>query len=302
MKGDDKTRLLHVFNRVEDLYVDSSDMSRLVDVAIEAMLEELDPHTEYFTGEELAAMSENMEGNFEGIGVEFLIQDDTLMVVTPIDGGPSMEAGIQAGDRIVTVDGEAISGPGLDNQRVMELLKGPRGTEVALGLLRRAEPFEVRLTRGRIPIHSVVASFVAESSVGYIKVVRFAASTALEFERALLALAAQGAESVVVDLRGNGGGYLNAVVDMLDWFLSDGDLMVYTEESRPPAEPTPPGVMGRSGIGPWPSWWTKDRRRRVKFSLGPSKTTTEAWWLADAPSAKASFRKSLPCLDRGHCG
>ena len=234
LKGDDKTRLLHVFNRVEDLYVDSSDMSRLVDVAIEAMLEELDPHTEYFTGEELAAMSENMEGNFEGIGVEFLIQDDTLMVVTPIDGGPSQEAGIQAGDRIVTVDGEAISGPGLDNQRVMELLKGPRGTEVALGLLRRAESFEVRLTRGRIPIHSVVASFVAESSVGYIKVVRFAASTALEFERALLALAAQGAESVVVDLRGNGGGYLNAVVDMLDWFLSDGDLMVYTEGKSSP--------------------------------------------------------------------
>jgi carboxyl-terminal processing protease len=209
-------------------------MGHLVDVAIDAVLEELDPHTEYFTGEELAAMSENMEGNFEGIGVEFLIQDDTLMVVAPIPGGPSEAAGIMAGDRIVIVDGEPISGKGLNNQRVMDLLKGPRGTEVSLGLTRRGSEFSVELLRDRIPIQSVVATFMAEESIGYLKCIRFAASTSLEFERALFELSAQGAESLVVDLRGNGGGYLNAVVDMLEWFLEDGDPIVYTEGKSSP--------------------------------------------------------------------
>lgn len=232
--GGEKTRLLHIFNRIEDLYVDTSDMGHLVDVAIDAVLEELDPHTEYFTGEELAAMSENMEGNFEGIGVEFLIQDDTLMVVSPIPGGPSEAAGIMAGDRIVIVDGEPISGQGLNNQRVMDLLKGPRGTEVSLGLTRRGNEFSVELVRDRIPIQSVVATFMAEESIGYLKCIRFAASTSLEFERALFELSAQGAESLVVDLRGNGGGYLNAVVDMLEWFLEDGDPIVYTEGKSSP--------------------------------------------------------------------
>ena len=116
--------MLNILQRVEDLYVDTFNRSRLVDAAIDAMLEELDPHTVYFSGEELASMSENMEGNFEGIGVEFIIQDDTLMVVAAIPGGPSDASGIQAGDRILLVDGEAISGPALDNRSVMDLLKG----------------------------------------------------------------------------------------------------------------------------------------------------------------------------------
>ena len=171
----DQARLLNVLHRIEDLYVDTFNRGKLVDAAIEAMLEELDPHTVYFSGEELAAMSENMEGNFEGIGVEFIIQDDTLMVVAAIPGGPSDEAGIQAGDRILEVEGMPISGPDLHNQRVMELLKGPRGTEVTLGLSRRDAPFQVHLTRDRIPIQSVVAAFVTEDSVGYIKAIRFAA-------------------------------------------------------------------------------------------------------------------------------
>ena len=225
---------MNVLHRIEDLYVDTFDRTRLVDVAIEAMLDELDPHTVYFSGEELASMSENMEGNFEGIGVEFLIQQDTLMVVAAIPGGPSDKAGIRAGDRIVAVEGEAISGPELDNSRVMKLLKGPRGTEVNLGIDRRGEPFQVHLIRDRIPIQSVVASFMLEEEVGYVKAIRFAANTAQEFEGALFSLAAQGATSLVVDLRGNGGGYLNAVVDMLDLFLDEGQTMVYTEGKSSP--------------------------------------------------------------------
>lgn len=230
----DQARLLNVLHRIEDLYVDTFNRGKLVDAAIEAMLEELDPHTVYFSGEELAAMSENMEGNFEGIGVEFIIQDDTLMVVAAIPGGPSEKAGIQAGDRILEVKGMPISGPELDNQRVMELLKGPRGTEVTLGLSRRDAPFQVHLTRDRIPIQSVVAAFVTEDSVGYIKAIRFAANTAQEFEEAMALLQAQGAESVVVDLRGNGGGYLNAVVDMVELFLDEGGPIVYTEGKSSP--------------------------------------------------------------------
>jgi len=230
----DQARLLNVLHRIEDLYVDTFDRGKLVDAAIGAMLEELDPHTVYFSGEELASMSENMEGNFEGIGVEFIIQDDTLMVVAAIPGGPSETAGIRAGDRILEVDGASISGPELNNQKVMDLLKGPRGTEVTLGLSRRDRPFQVHLTRDRIPIQSVVAAFVNEDSVGYVKAIRFAARTAQEFEEAMAQLKAEGARSVVVDLRGNGGGYLNAVVDMVELFLDEGDPIVYTEGKSSP--------------------------------------------------------------------
>ena len=229
----DQARLMNVLHRIEDLYVDTFDRTRLVDVAIEAMLDELDPHTVYFSGEELASMSENMEGNFEGIGVEFLIQQDTLMVVAPFPEGlrqgrhPRRRP--HCGGR-----GRGHFGPELDNSRVMKLLKGPRGTEVNLGIDRRGEPFQVHLIRDRIPIQSVVASFMLEEEVGYVKAIRFAANTAQEFEGALFNLAAQGATSLVVDLRGNGGGYLNAVVDMLDLFLDEGQTMVYTEGKSSP--------------------------------------------------------------------
>ena len=274
--GGDQARLLNVLHRIEDLYVDTFDRSRLVDAAIEAMLEELDPHTVYFTGEELEAMSENMEGNFEGIGVEFLIQEDTLMVVAAIPGGPSEEAGILAGDRILEVEGEPISGPGLSNSRVMELLKGPRGTEVNLGLSRRGRPFQVHLTRDRIPIQSVVAAFVMEDSVGYVKAIRFAASTADEFEQAMRFLEEQGARSVVVDLRGNGGGYLNAVVDMVELFLDEGDPVVYTEGKASPRR-------------------TYSTRRRGRYADWPVAV------LVDEGSASASeiFAGAMQDNDRG---
>lgn len=232
--GGDQARLLNILHRIEDLYVDTFDQGRLVDAAIESILEELDPHSVYFSGEELESMSENMEGNFEGIGVEFLIQDDTLMVVAAIPGGPSEAAGIQAGDRILEVEGKPISGPDLTNRRVMKLLKGARGTDVVLGLARRGERFQVQLTRDRIPIQSVVAAFVMEDSVGYVKAIRFAASTAMEFEEAMAFLAEQGATSLVLDLRGNGGGYLNAVVDMVELFLDEGQPIVYTEGKASP--------------------------------------------------------------------
>lgn len=230
--------LSSVLDRIDRMYVDPVDRNRLTDVAIDAILDELDPHSDWFSAEELAAMAEPMEGNFEGIGVEFLLQDDTIMVVTPIPGGPSAEAGIQSGDRIVSVDDSVIAGTGLNNSTVMKLLKGPSGTEVRLGLFRPGASdsgrVDVALRRGRIPIHSVVSAELMPDRVGYVKVVRFARNTHEEFEEALSNLYEAGAERFVLDLRGNGGGYLHAAVPMVERFLDEGDLVVYTEGTAQP--------------------------------------------------------------------
>lgn len=230
--------LSSILDRIDRMYVDPVDRNQLTEVAIEAILEELDPHSDWFSSEELAAMAEPMEGNFEGIGVEFLLQEDTIMVVTPIPGGPSEEAGILAGDRIVAVDDSVIAGTGLTNARVMDLLKGPSGSEVELGLFRpgrqEGDSISVRIRRGRIPIHSVVSAELMADATGYIKVIRFARNTHEEFEAALNGLRTAGAERFVLDLRGNGGGYLHAAVPMVEHFLEEGDLVVYTEGASQP--------------------------------------------------------------------
>lgn len=227
--GAERGRLVHILDRIEQTYVDEVRREELEAIAVEAILEELDPHSYYFSEEELAAMAEPMEGNFEGVGIEFVIQNDTLMVVDAIENGPSQRAGISAGDRIVEVDSVPISGSDLDNARVVKLLKGPRGTEVRLGMLRRGQPFEVVIERDRIPIHSVVAAFPVTEAIGYIKVIRFAQNTFEEFRNAMQTLEDAGCNEVVVDLRGNGGGYLNAVIPMVEGFLKKGAPIVFTE-------------------------------------------------------------------------
>ena len=227
-----------VLDRIDRMYVDPVDRNRLTDIAIDAILDELDPHSDWFSAEELAAMAEPMEGNFEGIGVEFLLQEDTIMVVTPIEGGPSEKAGIQSGDRIVSVDDSVIAGTGLTNSKVMRLLKGPSGTSVDLSLVRPGNAdsatIEVTLRRSRIPIHSVVASEPMPDGTGYIKVVRFARNTHEEFDAALSDLRDRGVDRLVIDLRGNGGGYLHAAVPMVERFLDENDLVVYTEGAAQP--------------------------------------------------------------------
>ena len=241
--------LSSVLDRIDRMYVDPVDRNRLTDTAIDAILDELDPHSDWFSAEELAAMAEPMEGNFEGIGVEFLLQEDTIMVVTPIVGGPSEAAGIRSGDRIVSVDDSVIAGTGLSNSKVMRLLKGPSGTEVGLGLLRPGASdtalLDVTLRRGRIPIHSVVAAERMPDGTGYIKVIRFARNTHEEFDAALSSLLEAGVERFVLDLRGNGGGYLHAAVPMVERFLDQGDLVVYTEGA---AQPRREYVTERPGL------------------------------------------------------
>lgn len=229
-----RSALNGVLDRVEQTYVDPVVREELEQVALDAVLDKLDPHSLFISADELAALAEPMEGNFEGIGVEFIIQRDTLMVVAAIPGGPSEKAGVRAGDRILTVDSVAISGPELTNQRVMGLLKGPRNTTVVVGLDRADTVKHVLLRRDRIPIHSVVCAANLDGQRGYIKVIRFAQNTAEEFELAMETLAEQGLSEVIVDLRGNGGGYLNAVVPMVESFLEEDDLVVYTEGEHAP--------------------------------------------------------------------
>lgn len=238
-----------VLDRVEQMYVDPVVREELEQRALEAVLEELDPHSVFISAEELAELAEPMEGNFEGIGVEFIIQDDTLMVVAAIPGGPSEKAGLRAGDRIVQVDSVPISGRDLTNRRVMELLKGPRNTTVVVGLDRPQGVEQVLLRRDRIPIHSVVSAVNLDGSRGYIKVIRFAQNTAQEFEAAMEQLEAQGLSEVIVDLRGNGGGYLNAVVPMVESFLNKGDMVVYTEGEHVPKRSYTARNKGR-----WSDW------------------------------------------------
>lgn len=244
-----RSALNGVLDRVEQTYVDPVVREELEQVALDAVLEKLDPHSLFISAEELAALAEPMEGNFEGIGVEFIIQQDTLMVVAAIPGGPSEKAGVRAGDRILTVDSVAISGPDLTNQRVMELLKGPRNTTVVVGLDRADTVKHVLLRRDRIPIHSVVCAANLDGQRGYIKVIRFAQNTAEEFELAMVTLAEQGLSEVIVDLRGNGGGYLNAVVPMVESFLEADDLVVYTE-----GEHVPRRTYKARRDGRWKDW------------------------------------------------
>jgi carboxyl-terminal processing protease len=244
-----RSALNGVLDRVEQTYVDPVVREELEQVALDAVLEKLDPHSLFISAEELAALAEPMEGNFEGIGVEFIIQQDTLMVVAAIPGGPSEKAGVRAGDRILTVDSVAISGPDLTNQRVMELLKGPRNTTVVVGLDRADTIKHVLLRRDRIPIHSVVCAANLDGQRGYIKVIRFAQNTAEEFELAMETLAEQGLSEVIVDLRGNGGGYLNAVVPMVESCLEADDLVVYTE-----GEHVPRRTYKARRDGRWKDW------------------------------------------------
>ena len=232
--GSPRSALNGVLDRVEQTYVDPVMRQELEQIALEAVLNELDPHTLFLSAQELADMAEPMEGNFEGIGVEFIIQEDTLMVVAAIPGGPAEKAGVRAGDRILEVDSVSISGPELDNRKVMELLKGPRNTKVRVGVPRGEGLKHILLKRDRIPIHSVVSDFAIDSDRGYIKIVRFAQNTADEFEEAMVRLDEAGLSQVIIDLRGNGGGYLNAVVPMVESFLKKDQLVVYTEGEHVP--------------------------------------------------------------------
>jgi carboxyl-terminal processing protease len=216
---------------LDDKYLEAVDLDSLVEIAIVGVLEDLDPHSNYFSVEELEEANEPLVGNFEGIGIQFNILRDTIMVLSTITGGPSEKVGLQAGDKILTVNGEPVAGVGIKNQGVMDRLRGPKGTEVAIELERdnRKKPLAFTITRDKIPLYSVDAGYMADPKTGYIKVNRFAATTADEFREDLNKLKAQGMENLILDLRGNSGGYLNTAMEISNELLGGRKLIVYTE-------------------------------------------------------------------------
>ena len=233
--------------RIESMYVEEVDLASLLETAIVSMLEEMDPHSVYIPAEELQAADEPLNGNFDGVGIQFNIFRDTIMVVSPISGGPSEKLGIMAGDRIVTVDGEVVAGIGVTNKDVQRLLKGPKGTLVTVGIKRGndQELLTFEIIRDKIPIYSVDASFMVSPEIGYIKVNRFAKTTMTEMYGALAKLKAEGMQDLVLDLQGNGGGMLRTAIQMADEFLSGDKLLVYTEGRVYPRENTKARIPGR---------------------------------------------------------
>ncbi len=223
---------------IDRQYVDTVEKNALVDEVLQEILQRLDPHSYYISAAELRAAQEPLEGSFDGIGVEFAIQRDTVVVISPVEGGPSAAVGIRAGDRILSANGERLAGIGITNDQVMKHLRGPKGSEVIVGILRhgKPEPFEVTIERGKIPINSVAASLLDKDGTGYIKLVRFAKNTHQEFLKAADALRAKGMERLVLDLRGNGGGFLNSAIDLADEFLPEGRAIVYTEGRHSPRQ------------------------------------------------------------------
>jgi carboxyl-terminal processing protease len=211
-------------------YVDSIDEKKISDDAIRNLLKELDPHSVYIPAEELKEVNEPLVGNFEGIGVQFSILEDTIMITQTISGGPSEKLGLRAGDRIVKIDGNSVANIGIKNNDVLKKLRGNKGTKVKVDIFRRGnnELIPFTITRDKIPLYSVDAAYMVTPTVGYIKISRFADSTVEEFKQALEKLKAQHVESLIMDLSDNGGGYLNRAIELADEFLSNGKEVVYT--------------------------------------------------------------------------
>lgn len=234
------SKLESLLYHIDRMYVDEVDKDELVEAAIIRMLEELDPHSVYIPKDELEEVNEPLKGNFDGIGVQFNLIKDTIYVVDAIAGGPSERLGIRAGDRIITINDTTVAGVGFRNSDVMDRLRGPKGTKVKVGIQRRLEPglLEFIITRDKIPIFSVEAAYMANPKVGYIKVSRFSATTMKEFRNKLSELKAAGMQDLILDLQGNGGGYLRTAIEMADEFLGDRRLIVYTEGRNSPRDET----------------------------------------------------------------
>lgn len=230
-------KLQRVLELIDRQYVDTVQEGKLVDEVLQNMLQQLDPHSYYISAADLKAAEEPLEGSFMGIGVEFAIQHDTIVVIATIEGGPSEALGIRAGDRLVSADSVKLAGVGVTNDMVMKALRGPENTKVTVGVVRNgAHPFNVTITRGPIPINSLAVSLMDRDSTGYVKLSRFSRTTHEEFLKATTALKAQGMKRLVMDLRGNGGGYLNAAIGVCEELLPKGSEIVYTQGRASPRQ------------------------------------------------------------------
>lgn len=238
----DYSEQLYKFGRVltlvNSLYVDTVDQESLVEDAIVSMLEELDPHSIYISKEEIKRMNEPLEGAFDGIGIQFNIMEDTLLVVATIPGGPSEKLGIMAGDRILTVDGKNVAGIELQNSAVLKMLRGEKGSEVKVEILRRGNKdlLDFTIVRDKIPIYSVNSGYVIDDNIGYVKLNRFAQTTSNELDKVFGEFEEQGISDIILDLSGNGGGYMDKAIWLADQFLIEDEMIVFTEGVNSPKQ------------------------------------------------------------------
>lgn len=217
---------------IERAYVDSLEGDSLVEELMPELMKLLDPHSIYIPASDMQALNEPLEGEFDGVGIVFNMATDTIVVLNIVAGGPSYKAGVLPGDRIVTIDGDTVAGRRVAQEKVMSMLRGKRGTKVTIGVLRQNidEPVAIELVRDKIPLKSIDAAFMIRPTVGFVRLTSFSRTTHKEFVEAVDSLKQQGMESLIFDLRGNSGGYLDQAIAMTDEFLPAGCLMVYTED------------------------------------------------------------------------
>jgi carboxyl-terminal processing protease len=229
-------KLNSILNIIESNYVDSVNRNDLIETAIPAMLKKLDPHSVYIPAKDLARANEPLQGNFDGIGISFNMLTDTILVISTIPGGPSEKLGLLAGDKILYVNDSLVAGKHISDERVMGMLKGPRGTVVKIKILRSGQkellPFEI--TRDKIPLYSVDVDYMVNNNTGYIRINTFAMTTFDDFMKGLRELKSQGMTSLILDLRGNSGGIMDAAIQIANQFLKEGQLIVYTEGRAQP--------------------------------------------------------------------
>ena len=233
---------------IDDQYVDTVNMSELIDDAMPQILRELDPHSSYIPAKDLQAVNDDLRGSFSGIGVQFTIQQDTIHISDVISGGPSEKVGIMPGDRILEIDDSAFVGKIVTNNESMKRLKGPKGSEVKLGIFRQGEKELLHFTiiRDDIPNKSIKAAYMINDQYGYINIEKFGETTYPEMLIALAQLHQQSCKGVIIDLRGNTGGYMGAAIQMVNEFLPKGKLIVYTEGRKCPREDYPSNGTGSS--------------------------------------------------------
>ena len=224
------TKMNQVLRSINEMYVDTVNFDHLVEIGVMEMLKELDPHSVYIPVKEVQAANEPLQGAFDGIGVTFQIIKDTINVMEVLVGGPSEKVGLQAGDKIIKVDTSNATGKGISNRWVQEHLRGPKGTKVTILVKRgkKSEPLEFTITRDKIPMNSINVYFMVDDKTGYVRLERFAQTSPDEFITAMTKLKARGLENLILDLRGNGGGYLEVAFRISDQFLNPGQLIVYT--------------------------------------------------------------------------
>jgi len=238
---------------LEAIYVDSVNIASITEQMIINTLKDLDPHSVYIPAKDVKAENEPLQGNFEGVGIQFNLLNDTIIIISPTAGGPSEKVGIQAGDRIITIDGEKVTGVGMNTTGVQKRLRGPKGTKVTIMVFRRGDKdlLEFNITRDKIPVNSLDASYMLTGDIGYIKLSRFSEQTAMEFDQAVEKLRRENMTNLIIDLRGNSGGYMVPAVQIADEMLPAEELIVYLEgrhTSRQEYRSEPSGTLTRSRI------------------------------------------------------